>query len=178
VVARTPPLGPQGRHVPPTLDRDRAALAHPARKTREQGVEFAQAARQQIMDVPGLRDARAKVVSRGIGIALNERDRVDKVTQDPGGTHPGDAAADHDRPRGWHGVPLHEVRSPDEEAVALTASPVVQGKVPVSTTATVQVVTRLRQSRGCAPTIGCEPHARSERSESQHCFMDTTRPRI
>ena len=58
------------------------------------------------------------------------------------------------------------------------ASPIVQGKVPLSTTATVKVVTRRRQRRGFAPTIGCEPHTRSERSQRQPCFMDTTRPRI
>ena len=38
--------------------------------------------------------------------------------------------------------PVLALRSPDEEAIKLTESPVVQGKVPLSTTATVKVVTR------------------------------------
>jgi len=39
--------------------------------------------------------------------------------------------------------PVLALRSPDEEAVELTEPPVVQGKVPLSTTATVKVVTRI-----------------------------------
>ena len=76
MAARTPPLRPQRRHVPPGFDRDRAALPHPTLEAGEEALEFAQAARQQIMDVTGLRDARAEVMGRGIGIALDDRDRV------------------------------------------------------------------------------------------------------
>jgi hypothetical protein len=81
-------MWPQGRNIPTGFHRDSSTLPHPALEAGEEALEFAQAARQQIMDMAGLRDARSKVVRRGIGIALDDRDRVDKVAQDPGGTHP------------------------------------------------------------------------------------------
>src|SRR5712691_6683060 len=39
------------------------------------------------MYVTGLRDSRSKLVSRRIGIALDNRDIFHKVTQDTGGAH-------------------------------------------------------------------------------------------
>jgi hypothetical protein len=68
----------------------------------EKAVEFGQAARQQIVYMAGLRDSRSKLVRRSIGIALDNRDIVDKVAKDTGGAHTGQAAADHDCIGGSH----------------------------------------------------------------------------
>ena len=95
-----------GSNVPTGFHRYSSAIAHPLLEAGEKAVEFLQAARQQIMYMAGLRDSRSKLVSRSIGIALDDRDIVDKVAKDTGGAHTGQAAANHDRTGGSQRVSL------------------------------------------------------------------------
>src|SRR4029450_8685141 len=101
-------MWPQRRDVPAAFHRHRSALAHPALEAGEEALELAKAARQQIVHVASLRDSRSKVVSRGIGIALDDRDPVDEVAEHTSGTHARQTAADHEGAGGGRGVPLHE----------------------------------------------------------------------
>jgi hypothetical protein len=102
VVALTPPARRHGSNVPTGFHCYGPVMAHPLLEAGEKALEFAQAARQQIMDMAGLWYSRAKLVSRRIGIALDNRDMVDKVIKDTGGAHTGQAAADHDCIGGSH----------------------------------------------------------------------------
>jgi hypothetical protein len=93
------------RDVPAGFHCHRSAVAHPTLEAREKAVELTEAARQEIVDVTGLRDPCSKLVGRGIGIALDDRDRVDNVAEHSGSTHARQAAAEHES-AGGHAVPL------------------------------------------------------------------------
>src|SRR5262245_53244632 len=99
-------MWPQCRDVPAAFHRHRSAFAHPALEAREEALELAKATRQQIVYVAGLRDSWSKVERRGIRIALDDRDPVDDVAQHTRGTHPRQAAADHDGAGGGYGAPF------------------------------------------------------------------------
>src|SRR5262249_44790260 len=104
VATPTPAMWPQGRCVPAGLHRHRAPLAHPLLEPWEEAVELTEAARQEIVHVTGLRDPGSEVETRGIGIALDDRDPVNNVAEHTRGAHPGQAAADHERARAGHSV--------------------------------------------------------------------------
>src|SRR6478672_8403787 len=98
-----PSMGPQRRGVPGGLHRNRAALAYPGFEAGEETLELTQPASEQIVNVASLRNALPKVERRGIGIALDDRDRVEMVTQNAGGAHARQTAADHQSASGGHG---------------------------------------------------------------------------
>src|SRR5215510_3211883 len=98
-----PSMRPQRRGVPGGLHRNRAALAYPCFEAREETLELAQPASEQIVNVASLRNALPKVERRGIGIALDDRDRVEVVAQNAGSAHARQTAADHQSASGGHG---------------------------------------------------------------------------
>jgi hypothetical protein len=61
--------------------------------------------------------------ARDSGIALDNRDIVDKVAKDTGGAHTGQAATDHDRTGGSQRVPL-QIKSSSLAGISILKNPI------------------------------------------------------
>src|SRR5262245_12368972 len=100
-------MRPQSRGIPTAFHGYRATLPHSGFETGEDAFELEQSAGEAIVHVARLRNSPPKIRRRGIGIALDDCDLVDDVTQHAGGAHTSQTAADHQSASRGHGpVPI------------------------------------------------------------------------